>query len=119
MNKLLLKRSAILLIVILLINQKLAAQQSQTATFLKTGTENAKSFADAYFGPLMKGFGVGMNDGWNNNTARPLGLGGFDIRLNVGAFFVPAADQSYNLSSVFKNTPSSNYATQTRTAQLT
>ena len=109
MKKYQLMKAAVFTATIFFATLQLSAQQSQTATFLKTGADNAKSFADAYFGPLMKGFGVGMNDGWNNNTARPLGLGGFDIRLNVGGFFVPAADQNYSLSNVFKNNPSSNY----------
>jgi hypothetical protein len=109
MKKHLLKTALLFTTTFFLGSHHLLAQQSQTATFLKTGTDNAKNFAQAYFGPLMKGFGIGMNDGWNNNTARPLGLGGFDIRLNVGGFFVPTADQNYNLNDVFKNNPSSDY----------
>lgn len=82
-----------------------AHAQDQAATFLKTGTDNANGFANAYLGPLMRGFGQGMNDGWNNNTAKTLGTGGFDLRLNLGSFFVPTKDQTYQLSDVFHNDP--------------
>jgi len=105
MKKHLLKNLAVLLIAELFTYNVFA--QSQAASFLKAGSESANDFANAYLSPLMKGWGTGLNDGWNNNTAKPLETLGFDVRFNSGAFFVPSKDQSYNLSDVIHNSPSS------------
>jgi hypothetical protein len=87
-------------------SQNLMAQD-QTAQFLKAGKENVNSLMTSYMGPFMKGLGLGLTDGWNNNTAKPLGKGGFDLRFNVGACIVPVEDQTYNIKNAFVNTPGS------------
>lgn len=86
--------------------QNLMAQQD-AAQFLKAGKENVNSLMTSYMGPFMKGLGLGLTDGWNNNTAKPLGKGGFDLRFNVGVCMVPTEDQTYNINNAFVNVPGS------------
>lgn len=78
--------------------------QDDAANIVKTGIETANSLANAYTSPIMKSLGLGLVDGWNNNTARTLGPGGFDIRFNFGMSFIPSSDLSYDVNDVFKNT---------------
>lgn len=71
--------------------------------FLRSGVGDAEKIMKSYTSPLLKGFAQGLNDGWYN-TARPLGLGGFDLRVNFGAAFVPSKDQSFDFTGIGLNT---------------
>ncbi|MFI5222109.1 MAG: DUF6588 family protein [Bacteroidia bacterium] len=107
MKKQLLKTSYILFFVSVVQMNNAFAQMDETAAFLNAGRETASNLAGAYLGPVIKGFGMGLNDGWNNNTARTLGLGGFDLRINLGIAQIPSSDQTYNLNNVFTSSVSS------------
>jgi len=102
MKKHLLKATAILSIAFLFTSQN-ALAQDQVGEFLKSGVDDGNKLINAYMSPMMKGFAQGLNDGWYN-TAKPLGLGGFDIKFNLGASIVPAADQSFNMNNLGLNT---------------
>ncbi len=98
MKKHLLKAAAILTIATLVNTQDVSAQ-GNTVDFLKTGKEDANALINAYASPLLKSFGAGLNGGWFN-TAKPHGLGGFDITFAGNITFAPTADQSYNVGTL-------------------
>lgn len=98
MKRQLLKATAILSIAALLSTQNLHAQGG-TADFLKTGKADANALINAYASPLLKSFGAGLNAGWFN-TAKPHGIGGFDITFAGNITFAPTADQSYNANTL-------------------
>lgn len=102
MRTTLLKATAILSIAGLMSTLQVSAQDN-AAQIVKSGAGTVNDLANVYMGPLMKGFGLGLADGWNNNTARTLGTGGFDLRFNLGVCMVPTNDQSYNPNEVFKS----------------
>lgn len=77
--------------------------QEQSGNFLKAGVSDGTKLINAYFAPSLKGFGQGINDGWYN-TAKPLGLWGFDLRFNLGIGLVDKVDQSYNINNLGLNT---------------
>jgi len=92
-----------LLIGILISFSNKSFSQAESGTFLKSGKEDARKLIDAYMSPLLRGFGESLNNGWYN-TAKPLGLGGFDIRANLGFSFVPSSDQSFEIDKLGLNT---------------
>jgi hypothetical protein len=102
MKKYLLKVSAVLSIAMLFSTTK-ASAQDQIGEFLKVGVDDGNKLINAYMSPMMKGFAQGLNDGWCN-TAKPLGLGGFDVKFNLGASMVPTSDQSFNFNNIGLNT---------------
>jgi hypothetical protein len=73
--------------------------QDQSGNFLKGGIDNGNKLINAYLGPTMKNFAQGINDGWNN-TAKPLGTWGLDLRLNVGVGLVAVRDRTYNFNDL-------------------
>lgn len=77
--------------------------QEQSGNFLKAGLDDGNKLVNAYFAPSIKGFGQGINDGWYN-TAKPLGILGFDLRFNLGIGIVDKVDQSYNFNNLDLNT---------------
>jgi hypothetical protein len=76
-----------------------ANAQSDAATLIKAGTGDANTLFNAYAGPLMKGFGAGLNSGWFQ-TAKPHGMGGFDFTISTNVPFAPSADQSFDVNSL-------------------
>lgn len=92
-----LKISAVIVLSSVLANH--ANAQGDVAIMLKAGTADASKLVDAYMSPLLKGFGSGLNGGWYN-TAKPHGLGRFDITLNVNAAFIPDADKVYDATKL-------------------
>ncbi len=78
--------------------------QSDAATLIKAGKEDINTLMNGYMSPLMKSFGAGLNSGWYQ-TAKPHGIGGFDITISANATFAPTEDQSYSLSGMQKIRP--------------
>ena len=57
--------------------------QSITAnTILNEDINQAGKLIEAYFTPMTKSFGLGLNNGWYN-TAKPHSLGGFDLTITL------------------------------------
>ncbi len=76
-----------------------ANAQDQVGEMMKAGVADAGKLVDAYMSPLMKGFGAGLNGGWYN-TAKPHGLGRFDVTVNFNAAFVPDEDKIFNATNL-------------------
>lgn len=89
---------AALALVCLFMNERTQAQ-TDVATLLKGGVADASKLVQAYTTPFFRGFGAGLNGGWYN-TAKPHGLGRFDITINLNAAMVPTEDQTYDASTL-------------------
>ncbi|MEO5909564.1 MAG: DUF6588 family protein [Pelobium sp.] len=55
--------------------------------------------SQAYFTPLFKGYGFGMNSGWYN-SAKAKNLLKFDLRIQASAAFVPTSDQTFEINNL-------------------
>ncbi|MES2560445.1 MAG: DUF6588 family protein [Bacteroidota bacterium] len=73
--------------------------QTDAGALIKAGTADANSLMNAYMGPMLKSFGAGLNGGWFQ-TAKPHGIGGFDITISGNLTFAPTSDLSYNVQSL-------------------
>ncbi len=82
----------------LLLCTKIQAQDYISA-LVKSGPGDATKLANAYLEPLFKGFGNGINSGWNN-TAKTKKLLGFDLRVSASAVFIPSADKTFDLTKI-------------------
>jgi len=66
---------------------------------IKSSPADAQKLVQAYANPLFKGFGVGLNSGWNNTAATKKFLH-FDIRITANVAQVPVADQSFDVTQI-------------------
>jgi len=73
--------------------------QDYISALVKSGPGDATKLANAYLQPLFKGFGNGINSGWNN-TAKTKKLLGFDLRLSASAVFIPQADKTFDITQI-------------------
>lgn len=73
--------------------------QDYISALVKSGPGDATKLANAYLQPLFKGFGNGINSGWNN-TAKTKKLLGFDLRVSASAVFVPQADKTFDITQI-------------------
>lgn len=55
--------------------------------------------SEAFFKPLFKGYGFGMNSGWYN-SAKTKNLFKFDLRIQGSAAFVPESDQTFAINNL-------------------
>jgi hypothetical protein len=76
-----------------------AMAQGDAAAMIKAGTADANKLMNGYASPMLKAFGSGLNGGWFQ-TAKPHGIGGFDITISGNLSFAPSADQSYNVNDL-------------------
>lgn len=90
-------RIAFAFLFILSANQLMA--QSDVAELIKSSPADATKLAQAYLNPLFKGFGVGLNTGWNN-TAHSKNLLRFDLRIGLTGAIVPQKDESFDVTSI-------------------
>lgn len=65
----------------------------------KSGPADATKIVNAYFTPIFRGFGVGINSGWNTSAKTKSTLR-FDIRFTATAAFVPTSDQMYDVKNL-------------------
>src|SRR5882757_9464174 len=66
---------------------------------IKSSPADATKLMQAYANPLFKGFGVGLNSGWNN-TASTKKLLHFDLRITASAAFVPVSDKTFDVTKI-------------------
>lgn len=66
---------------------------------IKSSPADATKLMQAYANPLFKGFGVGLNSGWNNTAATKKFLH-FDIRITANVAQVPVSDQSFDVTKI-------------------
>ncbi|MFH0843148.1 MAG: DUF6588 family protein, partial [Bacteroidota bacterium] len=98
MNNLFTRRIAVLMITFSLVSSA-AFSQFDKLDFLKSATADGVSLLEAYVAPYANAFGAGLNGGWYN-TAKPHKLGGFDLTIGLNVGMVPAADETFDLSTL-------------------
>lgn len=76
-----------------------AVAQDEVGTLIKSSPADATKLATAYLNPLFKGFGVGLNSGWNN-TGRAKNTGRFEFRVGITGAFVPEADKTFDVAKL-------------------
>jgi hypothetical protein len=76
-----------------------ASAQSDISELIKSSPADATKLAQAYLKPLFKGFGVGLNSGWNN-TAHSKNLLRLDLRFGVTGAVVPQKDESFDVTKL-------------------
>ena len=77
----------------------IAFSQSDISGLIKSGPGDATKLTQAYLNPLFKGFGVGLNSGWNN-TAHSKNLLRFDLRFGLSAAVVPQIDENFDVTKI-------------------
>lgn len=90
-------RTAFALLISLSASQLFA--QSDVSDLIKSSPADATKLAQAYLKPLFKGFGTGLNTGWNN-TAHSKNLLRFDLRFGLTGAIVPLKDESFDVSTI-------------------
>ncbi|MGB4773646.1 MAG: DUF6588 family protein [Daejeonella sp.] len=73
--------------------------QGDAAALIKSGSADATKLVQAYLKPVFKGFGHGLNSGWNN-TANAKSFLRFDVRLGVTGAIIPESDQSFDVAKL-------------------
>lgn len=76
-----------------------AFAQEDVSDLIKSSPADATKLANAYLTPLFKGFGIGLNSGWNN-TAATKGVGKFEIRVSASGAIVPDAGKSFDVTKL-------------------
>ncbi|WP_395807484.1 DUF6588 family protein [Daejeonella sp.] len=76
-----------------------AFSQSDVSGLIKSGPADAAKLAQAYLKPLFKGFGVGLNSGWNN-SAHSKNLMRFDLRIGLTGAVVPPMDETFDVTKI-------------------
>ncbi len=77
--------------------------QGDIDQLIKGSAADANYLAKGYASPVLKAFGVGLNQGWYN-TAKPHKIGGVDLTVTVNAVYFPTADRYYHVdNSQLKN----------------
>ena len=66
---------------------------------IKSSPADATKLFQNYAEPLFKGFGIGLNSGWNN-TAKTKKLLHFDLRISIAAAQVPLSAQSFDVTQI-------------------
>lgn len=69
------------------------------SSLIRSGPADATKLVNAYAEPLFKGFGVGMNSGWNN-TAKTKKTLHFDLRISATAAIPPGSEKSFDVNKL-------------------
>jgi len=69
------------------------------SSLIQSGPADATKLINAYASPLFKGFGIGMNSGWNN-TAKTKKFLHFELRISGTAAQAPTSDKSFDVSQL-------------------
>jgi hypothetical protein len=73
--------------------------QGDAGDFMKGGIKDAELLLGAYLSPFGETLGINMNSGWYN-TAQPLKLGRFELRVNVPVSMVGESKRSFNPNAI-------------------
>jgi hypothetical protein len=76
-----------------------ANAQNSFSQLIQSGPADATKLFNAYAQPLFKGFGVGLNSGWNN-TAKTKKLLHFDLRITVSGSLVSTSDKTFDVTKI-------------------
>jgi hypothetical protein len=66
---------------------------------IKSSPADATKLVQNFAEPLFKGFGIGLNSGWNN-TAQTKKFLHFDLRITFNVAQVPTSDQSFDVTKI-------------------
>jgi len=66
---------------------------------IKSSPADATLLFQNYAEPMFKGFGIGLNSGWNN-TAKTKKLLHFDLRITANVAQIPNSDQSFDVTKI-------------------
>lgn len=88
--------------------------QVDAGTVIQAGKEDANILMNGYMSPLLKAFGAGLNSGWYQ-TAKPHGIGGFDITVAANVVFAPSSDLTYALNGLTLLRPAAGQPTEAPT----
>lgn len=92
--------SLITLMVLLSVAFKASAQNDDGfSQLIQSNAADATKLLHAYGEPMFKGFGIGLNSGWNN-TAQTKKLLHFELRLTATAAQVPTNQQSFDVTKI-------------------
>jgi len=89
----------LLVAIIVLLSALKVSAQNGFSDLIRSGPADANRLVNAYAEPLFKGFGVGMNSGWNN-TAKAKKLLHFDLRITATGAMVPTSDKAFNVTQI-------------------
>ena len=73
--------------------------QNPFSHLIQASAADATRLIQAYTEPLFKGFGTGLNSGWNN-TAETEKFLHSDIRFSVDFAQVPTSDQTFDVTKI-------------------
>src|ERR1700743_163916 len=66
---------------------------------IRSSPADATKLFQNYAEPLFKGFGTGLNSGWNN-TAKTKKFLHFDLRVTANVAFVPTGDKTFDVTKI-------------------
>ncbi|MES2276798.1 MAG: DUF6588 family protein [Bacteroidota bacterium] len=79
--------------------QSSSSNDGDFSDLIKSNAADATKLMQAYASPMFKGFGIGLNSGWNN-TAKTKKLLHFDLRITANVAKVPDKDQSFDVTQI-------------------
>jgi hypothetical protein len=80
-------------------NARAQSDDDGFARLIKSSPADAQKLVSAYGMPLFKGFGVGLNSGWNN-TAQTKKFLHFDIRISAAVAQAPTSDKTFDVTKI-------------------
>ena len=89
----------IFIAILIIFNSDSAFSQSDVSGLIKSGPADATKLVQAYLKPLFKGFGIGLNSGWNN-SAHAKNAMRFDLRLGLTGAVVQPMDETFDLTKI-------------------
>jgi len=84
-------------IVLMAFNAK--AQSDSFNELIRSSPADATKLIQNFAEPLFKGFGIGLNSGWNN-TAKTKKFLHFDLRITANVAQVPVSGQSFDVTKI-------------------
>jgi hypothetical protein len=84
---------------ILVCTLSIANAQNPFSHLIQASAADATRLIQAYTEPLFKGFGTGLNSGWNNTAETDQFLHS-DIRFSVAFAQVPTSDQTFDVTKI-------------------
>lgn len=73
--------------------------QSEISDLFKSNADDASKLIHAYMNPFFKGFGNGLNSGWNTSAATKK-FGRFEIRVGLTGSLVPNKDKTFDVTKI-------------------
>ena len=93
------KITPILIAIIVIMSTLKVNAQSGFDQLIKSSPGDATKLIQNFAEPLFKGFGVGLNSGWNN-TAQTKKFLHFDLRISATVAQVPVSAQSFDVTQI-------------------